>query len=209
MTIQTRLLTLAAAGLWLGAVAVPAGTLTFDELPFQPVDGLTFKRVTFGFEVGGVPSADASYNSGGPGTTVFIDDPSLEGDAAGILELVFDNPVGALTFGLALTTFEDLTPGAIVGLYDGGGVLIDSIALDLSPLVSFSEGQFSWAGVTPVTRAVLDFDDFAADRFVMDNLSFKSVVVPESGTIFAGFFWAVLIAMDYGRRWRNSGSRPS
>ena len=41
-------------------------TLTFEELPLQQVDGLSFMGGTFGFTVNGLPSADARYNSSGP-----------------------------------------------------------------------------------------------------------------------------------------------
>ena len=67
--------------------AKPVTTLSFDEVPFQPVDGLDVSGVTFGFQIGGVPSTDAHYNAFGPGTTTFVQDPSLEGNAAGVLTL--------------------------------------------------------------------------------------------------------------------------
>ena len=34
--------------------AKPVTTLSFDEVPFQPVDGLNVSGVTFGFQIGGV-----------------------------------------------------------------------------------------------------------------------------------------------------------
>ena len=38
-----------------------AFSLSFDELPMQPVDGLSYQGVAFGFTVGGVNSTDAYY----------------------------------------------------------------------------------------------------------------------------------------------------
>src|SRR5712691_5906007 len=85
--------------------------LAFDELPFQPVDGLSFMGVTFHFTVGGVSSTDANYDSGGPGTITYVQDPSLEGNAFGTLTLDFDVPTPALQFGIALSTGGPLAAG--------------------------------------------------------------------------------------------------
>ena len=38
-------------------------TIFFDEVPTQPVHGLTVKGVTFDFRIGGVPSLDAIFNT--------------------------------------------------------------------------------------------------------------------------------------------------
>ena len=40
-----------------------AFTLTFDELPKQSVDGLSYNGITFGFEVGGNPSTQTESRS--------------------------------------------------------------------------------------------------------------------------------------------------
>src|SRR4030042_1041498 len=69
-----------------------AFTLTFDELPTQSVDGLSYNGITFGFKVGGNPSTDATYNAIGPGTLTYLQDPTLEGTPAGILILDFATP---------------------------------------------------------------------------------------------------------------------
>lgn len=198
-----RALTLAGIALLLGAAA-PATTLTFDELPFQPVDGLSFSGVTFGFEVGGAPSPDASYNSSGPGLLTLVQDPVLEGDAAGILTLDFAVSTCDLSFGLALGTFGPVTPGAVVNLYDGAGILLGSEAVDLDSIVSFSEGLFSWVGPIPAARAVIDFDENAASRFALDNLTFHTVpCIPEAGTVLSGLG---LVAMA-GVAWRRQHRR--
>lgn len=195
-----RITALAAAALLFGAAA-PATTLTFDELPFQPVDGLSFSGVTFGFTVGGASSLDANYGSGGPGTITFIDDPSLEGTTEGILTLDFAEPTCDLSFGLALNTIGPVTPGAVVELYDGNGILFGSEAVDLDSIVFFSEGLFSWTGTTPLARAVIGFDFTAADRFVIDNLSYNNVVcVPEGGGIWGGIGLGTVASLAWARR---------
>jgi hypothetical protein len=178
---------------WLSALNAFSVTLRFDELPFQPVNGLSVLGVTFGFEVAGSPSDDANYNAGGPGSTAFIDDPSLEGDAAGTLSFDFAPAVPSLSFGVALSTFTAVVAGASVQLYDDNGLLVDTIEVDLLPVVSVAEGEFSWsAGL--VGRAVVQFDSSAASRFAVDNLAFATV--PDSGPflLISILLWGGLMA---------------
>src|SRR5262249_7821398 len=63
-----------AGGQWvLGDVGnVDVKKLTFDELPFQPVNGLTYQGVTFGFTINGVASTDAHYHGSGPGQLKYV-----------------------------------------------------------------------------------------------------------------------------------------
>ena len=157
-------------------------TLDFTELPFQPVDGLSYMGVTFGFRIGLNPSTDANYNSGGPGSIIFVQDPSLEGNAAGILTLEFDKAVKELDFGVALSTFIDLTPGYIVRLFDPTGY-VGFYPVNTSPLVGHSEGQFSYSG-PGITMAIIDFDELSASRFALDNLTFNTIPAP--GAILLG-----------------------
>ena len=100
-----------------GAAQAAVTTLDFTELPVQPVDGLSYMGVTFGFTIGGAHSADARYHSGGPGVTTFVQDPSLEGDATGILTLDFTpQPTNQLQFGVVLNNFAPMMPGFTVDL---------------------------------------------------------------------------------------------
>jgi len=92
--------------------------LVFDELPFQPVNGVSILGVTFGFTIDGVPSTDANYNSGGPGQITYVQDPSLEGNASGILILDFDVPTPLVQFGVALSALGSFDPGCSVELFD-------------------------------------------------------------------------------------------
>jgi hypothetical protein len=163
-----------------------AVTLTFDELPMQPVNGLSYMGVTFGFKVGGSPSADAVYNGIGPGTLTYLQDPSLEGTAAGILTLDFANPVDQLEFGVALNSYNATTMGYGVRLYDPSYQLIGSYIGNTSPLVLWSEGQFTYSG-TPVIRAVIGFNNWIANKFAVDNLTFNPVnSIPAPGAILLG-----------------------
>jgi hypothetical protein len=154
-----------------------AFTLTFDELPTQPVHGLSYSGVTFGFTVGGSPSTDAVYNGIGPGTLTYLQDPTLEGTTAGILTLDFSTPTDTLEFGVALKSNYTATPGYVVKLYDSSYALIGTFTGDTSPLVLWSEGQFTYSG-TMVRRAVIGFNEQAANRFAFDNLTINPIPAP-------------------------------
>lgn len=150
-------------------------TLRFNELPTQPVSGLTFRGVQFGFFIGGNQSFDAFYNASGPGQGTFVQDPSLEGNALGQLVLDFPVPTPTLSFGIARSTTLPLTPGAIVDLFGPGGVFIGSFPVNLVPSPLFAEAQFSYTGPPPVSRAIITFPSpAAATRFAIDNLTYQA-----------------------------------
>lgn len=187
-----------AVGLMPAGTSQAALTLNFSELPAQPVNGLRFMGVTFHFTVGGSPSMDATYNSGGPGITTFVQDPSLEGDATGILTLGFEpEPTDELRFGLALSTGLPLTPGFTVELFDTGLTSLGVTPVDTSPLGVFSEAQFAYGG-SPIRRAVIDFDESSAERFAMDNVTFHPVrpvnSVPSPGALMLGSMGVALVS---------------
>jgi len=154
-----------------------AVTLTFDELPTQPVHCLNYNGVTFGFTVGGSPSTDAVYNDIGPGLITYLQDSSLEGDAAGILTLNFDMPTDQLEFGVALNTFTAAKPGYFVQLFDKSLVSLGIFSADTNPLMIWSEGRFTYSG-TPISRAAIGFNNQVASRFALDNLTFNPVPAP-------------------------------
>jgi hypothetical protein len=159
------------------AVAQTPTVITFNELPPQPVNGLTFSGVTFFFNVGGVPSTDATFGGVGPGSILFVQDPSLEGDAFGTLWILFDSPTGTpyLVFGLARSTLETLRPGALVDLFDTNFCFIKRKALRTYPYVIFSENLFNSPPTTTppirLARIVFRYADLAT-RFALDNLTY-------------------------------------
>ena len=187
-------LTLAGGGRLAGAA-----TITFNELPNQPVNGLAFQNVTFGFTVGGVGSTDAQFNSValGSNTTLNLQAGTLEGNASGLLTLDFLQPISDLTFDLARLTAQNLT-GATVSLFDSALTGFASTSVSVSKLVTFSEGQFAYHGGTPVKRAVVSFSPAAGPRFAIDNLN--TTVVPEPGTVLFGAFVASVCATARTRR---------
>lgn len=190
-----------AVGLICAGRSGAAVTLNFSELPNQPVDGLSYMGITFRFTVGGSPSSDAEYNSFGPGIATFLEDPSLEGNAEGVLTLEFaPEPADELQFGVALSTEltdESLDPGFTVELFDTNFLSLGVTPVSTSPLIEFTEGQFTYCGA-PIRQAVVDFDENSAERFAMDNVTFHPVgpsnPVPSPGALLLGSMGTVLVS---------------
>ncbi len=154
-------------------------TITFDELPRQSANGLSLGGVTFGYTIGGVPSDRALFNSIGPGTTTFTNDPSLVGLTIGVLTLDFDQPVSSLEFGMALSTTASTPNGATVTLFDARNSLIGTFQVAFSQgAFFFTSGEFQYEG-TPVARAEIAPNSSIAAGFVVDNLSFSSSSEPD------------------------------
>jgi PEP-CTERM motif len=165
------------------AWAVPTA-LDFTELPTQSVDGVSIAGVTFDFKIAGIDSLDANYNSVGPGSITFVQDPSLEGNAAGILTLDFATPTPILSFGVALDIEGRLNPGFTVELFDPSLVSLGITPVITDSLLLFTEAQFTYGG-PPILRAVVDFNETAGPtRFAFDNLTFNGTAVPEPASIF-------------------------
>jgi hypothetical protein len=194
-------------------------TLTFDELPFQSIDGVTINGVTFGFTVGGFPSADAFYNStAGPDqtgdNTQFLDLNTAEGSAFGKLTMDFLFPVTSLSFGAALDTDSALYPGFSVQLLSPSLIPFAWFWVNTTPQPSyvFSEAQFVYYGAE-VGRAVLNFDATngacavegsstrcAGGRFALDNLTYNPVPEPASLSLFG----LGAVALRFARRRRQA-----
>jgi hypothetical protein len=149
-------------------------TLTMDELTPQPADDLVVAGgVRFDFKINGADSSDATYGSGGPGTTAFVQDPSLEGNAAGTLTVSFSHPTTVVRFGVALASFGTFNDAVTVRVYNPGGHLKTTVVLDTTSPVSFSEAQFVHNG-SAVGRIVVSFDSSVAPRFAFDNLTLRA-----------------------------------
>ena len=165
-----------------------AFTLTFDELPTQSVNGLSYMGITFGFEVDGNPSTDATYNAIGPGTLTYLQDPTLEGTTAGILTLDFATPTDQIQFGVALNSYDAVQEGYVVSLYDPSYALIGDFSGNTSPLKLWSEDQFTYSG-TLISRATIgfNFNNQLNGRFALDNLTINSVnSIPAPGAVLLG-----------------------
>jgi hypothetical protein len=201
--------------LWLGfshSVSAEPVTLTFNELPTQPVStpttDLSFRGVTFRFRVGGQPSPDARYNAAGPGNFTFIQGAILEGDAHGTLTLDFNIPTTRLMFGAARSSLGTLTPGITVELFDPAGGSLGVIAVNTSNLSGISEGLFNYPGGALVSRAVIAFNDpTAASRFALDNLTFEPVPEPATLLLLSTGLAAAGMAARRGRKKRQTSDR--
>jgi hypothetical protein len=156
-----------------------AVTLTFDELPTQPVDGLAYDGITFGFKISGHSSTDAVYNGIGPENLVYLDDPTLEGSTAGMLTLDFDKATDLLEFGVALNSYDTVSPAYAVRLYDSSNTLIGTFIENTSPLAVWSEDWFTYSGAK-ISRAVIGFNSQVASRFALDNLTINPVPAPSA-----------------------------
>ena len=180
--------------------AQAASTLTFDELPYQSVDGLSYEGVTFGFTVGGSPSTDAYYGAAGPGPLTYLQGSTLEGNAQGILTLDFTSPISQLEFGLALNTRSPVTGAYTVELFDESLGSMGIISENTNPLVYWSEGQFTYGG-TAISRAVVDFNELYARRFAVDKLGTSTApTAPAPGAILLGSIGASLVGWLRRRR---------
>ena len=147
-------------------------TLTMDELPFQPIDGLSYAGVTFHFTVNGLPSIDAHYNSRGPGQITYVQDPSIEGDASGVLQVDFAQPTPYVGFGVAISNLNSLSPGFSASVYDETMTLVGQFDVDTFPLISFSEGLFTYNG-SLVSEIIVTFNhSVPGQRFAFDNLNY-------------------------------------
>jgi hypothetical protein len=182
---------LAFAGASASRAAYALTTVHFDELAFQPVDGLTFKGVTYKFTDSlGNPSTDANFHGGGPGcgfpntNPTIVCDPSLEGDATGTLTLTFARPTNVLKFGVAVSCFACFfSDGAHIVLYRVGPSPISTDIATSPPYCcysGFSENLFSYSvpGVTgAVYKAVITFPEGGVSylRFALDNLQYVSL----------------------------------
>ncbi|MBD1833726.1 hypothetical protein H6F61_13815 [Cyanobacteria bacterium FACHB-472] len=179
-------------------------TLTFDELPTQPVDDLSFKGVTFDLKVDGVDSTAATYNVSTiidalPLFRVDYSSPALEIASPGILTLDFATPTPIVMFGIEfIRDFRDpRTPVFTVGLFDVELMSLESSEVTASetdnllpsPLRgAFFDASFAYNG-TQVKRVVVDFSKGnLALPIGFDNLTYQAATqtasVPEPGSVF-------------------------
>lgn len=168
-----------AAILLLGMVTAGAGvsvaltTITMDELPFQPVNGLTLKGVTFHDTTG------AFFHASDGGQQHFTQDPTTTGLAPGeVLTVDFAQPWPFVQFGMSLDTQGTLTPAFSVELFDPSLVSLGVTNVDASPLPGdhYSEALFTHSG-RRISRLVVTFPAIPTfPAFGFDNLTFG---VPE------------------------------
>jgi hypothetical protein len=163
------------------ASAAPV-TLTFDEMFMVPANGLTFKGVTFAFQVDGLPSNDAVYGTNGPGG--FLSEGMvLGGNAEGTLLMSFSRATPSLQFSVVLQEIGTITPGYTVFLFDESFQVTGVLPVTTESAPFFTGAIFTAPGGS-ISHALIDFNEDALHlgppRFALDNLSYD---VPEPGTI--------------------------
>ncbi len=132
--------------------------ITFDEPEFSPpgpIDGKTVLAnevvdVSFSFTVDGIQSDDAAVGiSTGPGDTPFLTPPLLEGDATGLLIIIFEqSPVNDIGFSFSLDLLEqEITDAATIRAFDKDNNLLGTATADaiVPEGFLFPEGSLSIA----------------------------------------------------------------
>ena len=143
--------------------------LTMDEIPFQPVNGVTLKGITFSDTTG----ADIDASDGGQ--QHYTQDPVIEGLAAGeTLTMTFTNPAYGLQFGVSVSTQGLVNTAFAVQLFDPlGNPLGLPIAVNANQVGadSFSEGLFT-SSQGDIGKAVVTFPASPASfvAFGLDNV---------------------------------------
>jgi hypothetical protein len=155
-----------------GSGPTESTTITFDEVPLgTPVNGMVIGDVTFGFS-----SSDATV-SGGPGSQIFVQDPSIEGTISGTLTLDFANSSSrSISYGFAVNnTSTPHDPGTTVEIFDANE---NSLGVFTAPAQdtesTFVEGFVTAVSTTPIASAEIFFTHPEASRFAFDFLTYSS-----------------------------------
>jgi hypothetical protein len=149
-------------------------TLTMNEVPNQSIHNLTVTKsgVSFTFTE---PTNTLLYNSFGPGSVTYVQDPSIQGLPIRPFSVAFSEPVDFIQFGLAELAFSPLTGASV--LLSNGTVIPFALTL-LDPL---PEGQFTYSGV-PVTGFTLTPAPGGL-AMAFDNLTVNTLSVPEPASL--------------------------
>ena len=191
--------TIALALILVSSVVANTVTLTMDEVPLQPINGLTVSKggenFTFSNRWGIL-----LYNSSGPGNVTFVQDPSIQGTAAPF-GIAFSDPVFSIQFGLAESSLSSIAPLATVELYYNSLVPFATMSFNSSLVDPFAEGQFNYSG-GPVSNILIWPN--AGPALAFDNLTVNTVPEPSSFLTLAGAA-ALAAARIFKQRHRRNG----
>lgn len=148
------------------AAGKPLSVLTSDEVPTQPLDGLSLNGVTFSYS-----GPDAQYNSpSGPGMETFVQCPCIEGSTAGLLTITFDKPSQVVGFGTAVLAASPVADAFWVEVIGPNGKSRGTFSVDTEPAPVFSAARFSYDG-NSVKQLRITFNP-TTSRFAMDNVTY-------------------------------------
>jgi hypothetical protein len=167
-----------------GPVVIDFGPTPTDA----PIDGQTFNGVTFHFTVGGLPSNNATLDTG-PGNTNNITVANIEGspNAGAVLSLSFPTPQTRLGYGYAINANGSVADATTVRLFDASNHLVGTLSAsgDSDPI--FTGGFLGVQSDVPFVRADVTFNSVGgfAEAFAFDDVRFQSglATVPEPGTL--------------------------
>lgn len=149
-------------------------TITFDELPQQPINGLTVEGATFTYTINGVASSNATFNTPGANGFAYINGGVSLGDTAGVLTVDFANPVSNVSFGVARSGVVAVNNGFTVELFDAGLNSMGISTVPMAPVISPNiEAQYT-TNASGISRMRIDFTSassaIAGTQFALDNL---------------------------------------
>jgi hypothetical protein len=196
--------TLAVALACLSSAFAGSVTLTMDEVPFQPINGLAVTKggITFTFSD---PGLGDSYNTSNGGQMTYVQDPSLEGPATDVFSVTFSVPMFDVIFGMAEST--SVAPGAqlaSVNLYNGA-TLLGTQTFNSTLVDPFDEGQFIYQGSLGLVTSIQITPNIAAPAMAIDNLFVATA--PEPSTLFSSLAGATVLAGVALLRRRRNGAR--
>jgi len=191
-----------------------------NGLSVSTLNGVPIVPISFGFQSGGVPSTDCTV-SGGPGTTTYVSDPSIEG-APGELTITFGSDLSDFQFGFAVlpgggggrrgsgpvtswSTGSAPHPLAVTGAvqltgYTAVGAAVGSVTVDAIDLPgdTFPGNLAVLSSATPFRRVVISWNSQALSAFALDNLQVRQAgeaIVPSlSGLGLAALAAAIVLA---------------
>jgi hypothetical protein len=198
-----KALLISAASLANAAFATDLTTITFDELPQQPLNGVSIKGVAFEFTGSDAQTPVALF---GATRLSFADSkllsaPWIEAPAISGLTMRFAQPTPSLSFALGFNGGAPKSPGYTVNLFSGatqiGSVPVSTAIGGTSPF-SLNEGQFNYNDPSrPLTSITVTFPQPpAGDIFVVDNIA----LVPEPSVTGLLILGTISVAGIYRRR---------